>query len=201
MPRKILIMGLPGAGKTTLAKALALRLSAVHFNADEIRYNINKDLGFSEVDRIEQASRLGWLCDQVAKSGSFAIADLVCPIPAARVAFLKGGHAFIVFVDRIGESRFQDTNRLFVAPAEFDLRVTREGTIDYWTEEIVRRLLPAFDPKSPTALVVGRFQPFHQGHKALILEAALRVGQVCIGVRDTGGTDINNPFDFEYVRM
>ena len=59
MFRKILIMGLPGAGKSTLARALALRLNAVHFDADEIRQNINKDLGFSVADRLEQARRMG----------------------------------------------------------------------------------------------------------------------------------------------
>ena len=57
MHRKILVMGLPGAGKTTLATALARRLNAVHFNADEVRRNINSELGFSEADRIEQDSQ------------------------------------------------------------------------------------------------------------------------------------------------
>ena len=57
-----------------------------------------------------------------------------------------------------------------------------------------------FDPKKPTALFVGRYQPFHAGHKALILEGLKRVGQVCITVRDTGGTDSKNPFDFEFVK-
>jgi hypothetical protein len=47
-------MGLPSAGKTTLAKALAPRLNAVHFNPDDVRANINKDLGFGHPDRIEQ---------------------------------------------------------------------------------------------------------------------------------------------------
>ena len=64
-PKKILVMGLPGAGKTTLATALAPRLNAVHFNADAVRANLNKDLGFEPKDRIEQARRMGWLCDRV----------------------------------------------------------------------------------------------------------------------------------------
>jgi adenylylsulfate kinase-like enzyme len=99
--KKILIMGLPGAGKTALARQLAPRLNAVHFNADEVRANVNKDLGFSEVDRIEQARRMGWLCDQVVKVGCFALADFICPTPATRDAFLGGGEAYVIFVDRI----------------------------------------------------------------------------------------------------
>ena len=57
-----------------------------------------------------------------------------------------------------------------------------------------------FDPKRPTALFVGRYQPFHNGHKALIIEGLRRVGQVCIAVRDTGGLDDKNPFNFEQVK-
>jgi hypothetical protein len=58
--------GLPGAGKTTLARELAPLLSAVVFNADDVRQNINRYLGFSPEDRIEQARRIGWLCNKVA---------------------------------------------------------------------------------------------------------------------------------------
>ena len=79
MQRKILIMGLPGAGKSTLTRELALLINAVIFNADEVRANLNRDLGFSIEDRIEQARRMGWLCDQVVKAGGTAIADFVCP--------------------------------------------------------------------------------------------------------------------------
>src|SRR3979411_256002 len=99
--RKILVMGLPGAGKTTLSKQLAPRLNAVHFNADDVRANVNKDLGFSEPDRIEHARRMGWLCDQMVKVGGFAIADFICPTLATRAAFMSGGEAFVIWVDRI----------------------------------------------------------------------------------------------------
>jgi hypothetical protein len=197
---KILIMGLPTAGKTTLAKALAPRLNAVHFNADEVRNNINRELTFSEADRIEHARRMGWLCDQVIKAGCFAIADFICPTPAARAAFAAGGEPFVIWVDRIKSGPYADTNRMFVPPERVDLRVSSDGSPEYWTEEVMRLLRPIFDPRKPTALFLGRYQPFHDGHKALIIEGLRRVGQACIAVRNTQGIDEKNPFDFEYVR-
>jgi hypothetical protein len=198
--KKILIMGLPGAGKTTLAKQLAPRLNAVHFNADDIRANVNKDLGFSESDRIEHASRLGWLCDQVVKVGCFAIADFICPTPATRAAFTAGGETFVIWIDRIKAGVFEDTNRLFTPPDHVDLHVVPEGTPEHWAEEAIAKLRPVFNPKKPTALFVGRYQPFHEAHKALIVEGIRRVGQACIAVRNTHGIDEKNPFEFEYVR-
>jgi hypothetical protein len=186
MRKKILIMGLPGAGKTTLANELAPRLNAVHFNADDVRANINKDLGFSEVDRIEHARRMGWLCDRVIKVGGFAIADFICPTVATRQAFEADGEAFVIFVDRIRAGAFEDTNRMFVPPEKYDLRVAREGSPQYWAEQAMLQLRPVFDPKKPTALFVGRYQPFHDGHRALIVEGLKRVGQACIAVRTTG---------------
>lgn len=200
MTRKILIMGLPGSGKTTLSKKIAPRINAVHLEADEVRANIHKDLGFSEPDRIEHARRMGWLCDRIVEASGYAIADFICPTPAAREAFLSGGPAFVIWIDRIKEGAYADTNRMFVAPERFDLRVLPDGTPEFWAEEALRLLRPIFDPKKPTALFVGRYQPFHDGHKALIAEGIRRVGQACIAVRDIQGVDEKNPFDFEYVR-
>jgi cytidyltransferase-like protein len=195
--KKILVMGLPGAGKTTLARVLVSRLNAVHFNADEVRANISKDLGFTLEDRVEQARRMGWLCDRVVGAGTHAIADFICPTAETRDAF---GDAFVVWVDRIKESRFPDTDALFQPPTHWDVRVDPEGTPAYWAERICEKVLPTFDPKLPTALFVGRFQPFHDGHKKLVEEGLRRVGQVCIAVRDTHGTDDKNPLPFEAVK-
>jgi adenylylsulfate kinase len=128
MKKKILIMGLPGAGKTTLSKVLAPRLNAVHFNADEVRANINKDLGFAEADRIEQARRMGWLCDRVVEVGGYAIADFICPTKQTRKAFMGEAGAVVIWIDRIKSGRFEDTNRVFVPPTHGDLRVGAEGT-------------------------------------------------------------------------
>ncbi len=196
--RKILIMGLPGAGKTTLSTALAPLLNAVTFNADAVRANLSRDLGFSHEDRIEHARRMGWMCDRVVEAGGTAIADFVCPTKETRAAF---GQAFTIWVDRIRAGRFEDTNQLFTAPAQFDFRVGAEGAPQYWAEQVLARLRPAFDPQKPTALFVGRYQPFHTGHRHLIEEGIRRVGQACIAVRDTYRVDDNNPLPFFAVKQ
>ena len=136
---KILIMGLPSAGKTTLATALARELQCVHFNADEVRKEINKDLGFSVSDRIEQARRMGVLCDIASRYGAHVIADFVCPTPQTREAF--GAH-FIVWVDRIKESQFEDTNKLFIPPENHDVRVDGKFGMQYYAEEIAKMIAP-----------------------------------------------------------
>ena len=136
---KILVMGLPSSGKTTLATALARELSCVHFNADEIRKEINKDLGFSVADRIEQARRMGVLCDISSRYGAHVIADFVCPTPETRKAF--GAH-FIVWVDRIKEGPFEDTNKLFVPPENHDVRVDGKFGMQYYAEEIAKMIAP-----------------------------------------------------------
>lgn len=130
---KILIMGLPGSGKTTLAIELAKKLNAVHWNADSVRQNINTHLGFSEDDRIEQSRRMGWLCDQVVSAGQIAIADFVCPTMKTRAIF--GPCDFVIWMDTIQESRFEDTNKLFVPPAKYNFRVYTFNA-HYWAYDI-----------------------------------------------------------------
>jgi cytidyltransferase-like protein len=198
MQRKILIMGLPGAGKTALAAALAPLLNAVVFNADAVRANLSRDLGFAHEDRVEHARRMGWMCDRVIEAGGTVIADFICPTSDTRAAF---GEAFVIWVDRIEAGRFEDTNRMFAAPKRFDIRVTAEGAAQYWAELALSQLRPSFDPQKPTALFVGRYQPFHPGHQRLIEEGLRRVGQVCVAVRDTHGTDEKNPLPFFAVKQ
>jgi adenylylsulfate kinase len=199
MHRKILILGLPRAGKTTLASALQPLLRAVHFNADAVRSQINKDLGFSAEDRIEQARRMGWLCDQVAKAGHYAIADFVCPTPETRAAF---GEAFTIYVDTNQPTPYADTKAMFVPPARVDYHVTTQDAANH--ARAIANLLSiateGFDWRKPTALFLGRYQPFHDGHKALVLEGLERVGQACVAVRDTEGTNEKNPFGFASIR-
>ena len=61
-----------------------------------------------------------------------------------------------------------------------------------------------FDPKKPTVLLLGRWQPWHDGHLALFRRALAKTGQVVIQVRDvegsSGGQDQDdNPFSFEQI--
>jgi adenylylsulfate kinase len=140
MSKRILIMGLPGSGKTTLAKLLAHRLQAVHFNADEVRQNINRDLGFSVSDREEHARRMGWLCDQVAAAGHHAVADFVCPTRTTRAAF---GPAFVIYMNTIRAGRFEDTNALFEPPqdGEADCVITTQNApqhVEYILQQLAR---------------------------------------------------------------
>ncbi len=111
-------MGLPGAGKTTLAKMMVSKLrhlgkTVVHLNADEIRANVHKDLGFSPEDRIENATRLGWLASKISSSGVMCVCDFVCPTEETRAAFDAD---VTIFVDTISSGRFEDTNKLFERP-------------------------------------------------------------------------------------
>lgn len=192
-------MGLPKAGKTTLAEALRPLLRAVHFNADAVRSQINKDLGFSHEDRLEQARRMGWLCDQVVAAGHYAIADFVCPTAETRSAF---GDAFTIYMDTDQPTPYADTKSMFVPPEKPNYRATTQDAPRH-AAAIAAMLASgtdAFDWRKPTALFLGRYQPFHDGHRALVLEGVARTGQACIAVRDTEGTDEKNPFGFAAIK-
>lgn len=132
--RKILVMGLPGSGKTSLARELASNLGCVWFNADEVRTHINKDLGFSIKDRSDQANRLCLLCDIVLRSrtNQFVIADFVCPTAATRQIFNPD---IIIWLDTIKSSRFADTDALFEAPEFYHIRIDQ---MDYDIKSILK---------------------------------------------------------------
>lgn len=190
-------MGLPGSGKTTLAELLVPKLKAVWFNADAVRSEISKDLGFTEEDRLEHSRRMGKLCEFSSKYGSFAVADFICPTKKARKLFNAD---FTIWVDRIEEGRFEDTNKMFEPPQNYDIKL-KDGSPQEWLSQVMDVLKPEmWDNQAPTALLIGRYQPFHVGHKTLVAEAIKRSGQCCIALRDVGGIDESNPYSFEKVK-
>tara|TARA_Y100001936_G_C15700217_1_gene470551 strand:+ start:226 stop:633 length:408 start_codon:yes stop_codon:yes gene_type:complete len=131
----ILIMGLPGSGKTTLANELAKLIEAERLNADEIRKAAN-DWDFSEEGRKRQAKRMAAEAIKLKNSGNNVIADFICPTPEARSLFPAD---FIVWVDTIKKGRFEDTNQMFVKPDKYDCHVTTQDA-KVWAPKIAKEI-------------------------------------------------------------
>jgi len=131
----ILIMGLPGAGKTTLANELAKVITCKRLNADEIRKAAN-DWDFSEEGRKRQARRMSDAAIKIKNEGNNVIADFICPTPEARELFPAD---YIVWVDTIKEGRFDDTNQMFVKPEKFNFHVTTQDA-KVWASKIAEDL-------------------------------------------------------------
>jgi adenylylsulfate kinase len=130
--KRILIMGLPGTGKTTLAQALHAQLNCVWFNADEIRARYN-DWDFSPEGRIRQSKRMRILADD--SSNEYVIADFVAPLKQMRDIFAAD---YVIWMDTIAEGRFEDTNQMFESPETYNLRIK---DFDYSVDDIVKELL------------------------------------------------------------
>ena len=131
----ILIMGLPGSGKTTLANELAPLLNAKRLNADEVRKEAN-DWDFSEDGRKRQSKRMAEFAIKLKDEGNFVVADFVCPTPEARRLFPAD---YIIWVDTIKEGRFDDTNKMFIKPDKFDFQVTTQDAKN-WASKIIKEI-------------------------------------------------------------
>ena len=131
----ILIMGLPGSGKTTLANELAPMLNAKRLNADEVRREAN-DWDFSEEGRKRQSKRMAEFALKLKEDGNIVVADFICPTPKARDLFPAD---FVIWVDTIKEGRFDDTNKMFVKPDKFDFHVTTQDAKN-WAPKIIKEI-------------------------------------------------------------
>jgi len=160
MPVKILVMGLPGAGKTYFAAHLKTYLedfSSVRtmplnrmltlenvpliysskvdwFNADEIRKRFN-DWDFSNEGRIRQSVRMAEFAFKC--SGDFVICDFVAPLVEMRANFNAD---YTIWIDTIKESRYIDTNAVFVPPANYDFRITEQDA-EKWAAVVGQHIL------------------------------------------------------------
>jgi adenylate kinase family enzyme len=193
----IQIIGLPGSGKTTLATALKERINAIHLNADYVRATVNSDLGFTIEDRIEHARRLGEMARMLDGQGQIVIVDFICPTELTRAAF--GKPDILVWVDRIREGRFEDTNKMWEEPEKFDARIPADYTVKEEVDYLIKKF-SLHDWSAPTTLMLGRYQPWHEGHHALYKEAGKRTDQVLLGVRNTYNTSEKDPLTFDEVK-
>ena len=192
----IQIIGLPGAGKTVLATALVDRINAIHFNADVVRADLNSDLGFTPEARVEQARRMGALARLTSSQGYITVVDFVCPTEQTREAFGKAD--ILIWVNRIKEGRFADTNAMWQDPVA-DLTIDEGMTVEEEVDLVIFNF-GLHDWRKPTTLMLGRYQPWHEGHHALYAEAGNRTNQVMLGVRDTQGTSEKDPLSFNQVK-
>ena len=122
MARKILIMGLPGSGKTTLAKLLAPMFNAVWLNADKVREEVN-DWDFTPTGRTRQTDRMKTYAQKALDDNRNVIADFICPTEQTRRDFDAD---YIIWMDTIKEGRFEDTNKMFEPPIFYNFRVTHK---------------------------------------------------------------------------
>lgn len=224
MTTKILIMGLPGAGKTYLAERLKAFLELQRsvtempisklanyevapmnwnptvkwFNADDVRKRYN-DWDFSNEGRIRQSIRMADFA--INSGGDYVICDFVAPLVEMRNNFKAD---WTIWMDTIDSGRFEDTNKAFIPPTHYDFRVT-EKNADFWAKYIGEHIIkdqrrPTFDWRKETVQMLGRWQPWHAGHRALFERLLARTGQVIIQIRDVQGWQGSNPFNVDQVK-
>jgi hypothetical protein len=218
MTQRILIMGLPGAGKTYFAERFKqyleafarpinenslkpfsdARVTVSWLNADEIRRHYN-DWDFSTEGRIRQSLRMRDLAD--TSNTDYCIVDFVAPLVEMRNNFKAD---WTIWIDTIEKGRFEDTNKAFVPPEYYDFRITEQNA-EHWAKYVASSIAknqrrPVFDWRRETVQMLGRYQPWHAGHRALFERALAKTGQVIIQIRDCQGWQGTNPFEIDRVK-
>jgi hypothetical protein len=220
MSKRILIMGLPGSGKTYFAERLKkyieqhgetknlasaemlpitdFNATVTWFNADDVRRKYN-DWDFSKEGRIRQSLRM--LEFALASNTDYVICDFVAPLIEMRNNFKAD---WTIWMDTIDAGRYEDTNKAFVPPSVYDFRITEQNA-ERWVEFVGDHILderrrPTFNWQKETVQMLGRWQPWHSGHRALFERAIAKTGQVVIQIRDCQGWQGSNPFAIEQVK-
>ena len=168
--RVLWFTGLSGSGKSTIANEVEKRLNIMNrhtflLDGDNVRHGLNKDLGFTESDRIENIRRVGEVAKLMADAGLIVLTAFISPFRAERDmvrAMLPAGEFIEIFVDTplaVAEARdvkglykkaragalknFTGIDSPYEAPIEADIRVnTVEMTVEEAADHIIRAILP-----------------------------------------------------------
>tara|TARA_B100001027_G_C15979937_1_gene203664 strand:- start:67 stop:477 length:411 start_codon:yes stop_codon:yes gene_type:complete len=132
---KILVMGLPGSGKTFLTERLVPLLNAAWYNADKLR-EMSNDWDFSNEGRLRQSKRMRTFADFEKSNNRYVVCDFVCPTKETRDNFDPD---ILIWMDTIKEGRFEDTNRLFESPDKVDFHITEWN--DHNHSDIAKEIL------------------------------------------------------------
>ena len=132
--KKILIMGLPGSGKTTLARKLKVGLKADWLNADKIRKKFN-NWDFSKKGVLKQANRMRLLAKKSKKK--FLIADFICPYQEGRKIFAPD---YLIWMDTVKKGRLATFNKTFQKPKRYDFKIKSKNANKY-SKIIIKKLV------------------------------------------------------------
>jgi len=196
---KVLIFGQSGAGKTTLCRNVVQRMGdrVVHINADEIRKEAN-DWDFSEQGRWRQFRRMLNKANAVSESGRIALVDFICPYKSGREQFDAD---LTIFMSTVVKSKYEDTNAIFEWPhwTEYDFDIHEwddDDPVDVcWS--IGQRI---WKDEKPTVQMLGRWQPWHAGHQALLERCLQKEEQVEIQIRSMEWSE-DNPYSAHEVKQ
>ena len=169
-PLVLWFTGLSGSGKSTIANAVEKRLNLMNrhtflLDGDNVRHGLNKDLGFTEADRIENIRRVGEVAKLMTDAGLIVLTAFISPFRAEREmvrAMLPEGEFIEIFVDtplEVAEARdvkglykkaragalknFTGIDSPYEAPDAPDIRVnTATMTAEEAADFIIRQLLP-----------------------------------------------------------
>lgn len=169
-PKVLWFTGLSGAGKSTIANEVEKRLALMNrhtflLDGDNVRHGLNKDLGFTEADRIENIRRVGEVAKLMADAGLIVLTAFISPFRAEREMvrnMLPEGEFVEIFVDtplEVAEARdvkglykkarsgalknFTGVDSPYEEPLSPEIRIdTGAMTIEEAAEYVIRQLLP-----------------------------------------------------------
>lgn len=176
--KKILILGLPGSGKTYLASRFSKKINARWLNADKIRGKHN-DWDFSYEGIIRQVNRMRQLADESKKK--IVVADFVCPLKEQIDIFKPN---LIVWMDTIKKGRFKSMNKMFDPPRKYHLRITQKNikiNLIKLNDKLVKY---KWNDENPSGIMIGNYQSWHLNHRKTFEKLLSKIGQVIIFVKN-----------------